>query len=273
MYSYAGTTALITGASKGIGEAYARQLASRGAGLVLVARSAGALEELAAQLRKAHGSQVVALAADLFDRNAPQSIADMLAERGVEIDLLINNAGMGAVGPFLTRPLGPNIDSVDLNINALMGLTHGIGARMLARGHGGIINVASVAGFQPMPFQASYGASKAFVLSFTEALAEELRGTGIRVLAVHPGPVATGFYDGTTATAHPAAVSPDRIAARSLDDFALGRTISFPGGWSDRGTAFASRLMSRRRVVRLSAKFSRNSGLDHVLDVPAAPGP
>lgn len=267
MHSFSGTTALITGASKGIGEAYAQQLASRGADLVLVARSAEALEQLASQLREAHGSHVVVIAADLFDRAAPQAIVDTLTEQGIEIDLLINNAGLGAVGPFLTRPLGPNIDSVELNINALMALVHGIGPAMVERDRGGIINVSSVAGFQPMPFQASYGATKAFVLSFTEAVAEELRDSNVHVMAAHPGPVETGFFDATTAKMNSKAVSPERIAAKSLDDFARGRSISFPGKLSERGVAFASRLLSRKRVARLTGNFNRRSGRDNVSDV------
>ncbi|MER5440630.1 SDR family oxidoreductase [Streptomyces sp. NPDC002790] len=269
MHSYSGTTALITGASKGIGKAYAKQLASRGANLVLVARSTATLEALASELRADHGTHVTVLAADLFDREAPQTIADALTERHLDIDLLINNAGMGAVGPFLTRPYGPNVDSVDLNITALMGLAHVFGARMLERGRGGIINVASIAGFQPMPYQASYAATKAFVLSFTEALAEELRGSTVRVMAVHPGPVETGFFDGTTATLNARSVSPDRIAARSLDDFARGRTISFPGEVSDRAIAFVSRLLSRKRVARLTGNFNRRFGHHKVADLTA----
>lgn len=267
MHTFTGTTALITGASRGIGQSYAHQLASRGADLVLVARSAKELETLAVQLRGTHGAQVTVLSADLSDRAAPQAIADTLAEQGIEIDLLINNAGMSAIGPFLTRPLGPNLDSVDLNITALMGLAHSIGAGMLARDRGGIINVASLAAFQPMPFQASYGATKAFVLSFTEALTEELRDSSIRVMAVHPGPVETSFFDTTTATLDPKAISPERIAAKSLDDFARGRAISFPGARTDRGIALISRLLSRKRMARLSGNFNRKAGHDRVTDI------
>lgn len=272
MHSFTATTALITGASKGIGAAYAQELASRGADLVLVARSAQALEQLAAHLRKVHGSRVEVLVADLFDRAAPGAVMDTLVERGIEVDLLVNNAGMGAVGPFMTRPLDPSVDSVDLNVTALMGLVHALGAPMLERGRGGIVNVASLAAFQPMPFQASYSATKAFVLSFTEALAEELRGSGVRVMGVHPGPVETGFFDTTTATLSPKAVPPERIAAKSLEDFARGCQISFPGGLSDRGIAFASRFISRKRLVRLTGDFNRRAGHDRVddLDSPAA---
>lgn len=267
MHSFTGTTALITGASKGIGEAYAHQLAAQGAELILVARSADALDILAIRLRETYGVAVHAFPVDIFDRAAAGSIAETLAERGIEVDLLINNAGMSAVGPFLTRPLKPNIDSVDLHISNVMSLVHAIGGRMLERGGGGIINVALLAVFQPMPFQASYGGTKAFVLSFTEALAEELRGSEVRVMAVHPGPVATNFFDSTTATLDSKAVPPHRIAELSLKDFADGRSISFPGSPSDRGIAFLSRLLPRKRVARLSASFNREAGHDRVTDL------
>ncbi|MFF4053875.1 SDR family NAD(P)-dependent oxidoreductase [Streptomyces chartreusis] len=106
--------------------------------------------------------------------------------------------------------------------------------------------------------------SKAFVLSFTEALAEELRDTDLRVMAVHPGPVKTGFFDGTTADVNPKAVTPEHIAAKSLDDFARGRMISFPGGFSDRATTYVSRFLTRKRVVHLSGNFNRKASLDKV---------
>lgn len=267
MRSYSGVTALVTGASRGIGEAFAHELATRGAGLVLVARSPEALGELAGRIRADHDVRVDTVAVDLTRRGGVDEVAAAVGELGLLVDLLVNNAGMGAVGPFLTRPLAPNVASVDLNVTALMTLTHHFGAQMLERDGGGIINVASVAGFQPLPYQASYGATKAFVLSFTEALAEELRGTGVRVMASHPGPVETGFFEGTTAVLDPHAVSPERIATRTLDDFARGRSISFPGAGSDRVLAAASRFLPRTTVARLSGTFNRRSGHDQVCDL------
>lgn len=260
MDSYAGVTALVTGASKGIGEEMARDLARRGASLVLVARSEQPLRALAEQLRRDQGVQVEVIVADLSERDAAAEIVSRVDELDVKVDLLVNNAGIGAVGPFLSRPFEPNLRSVDVNVISLMELVHRLGARMLERGQGGIINVASVAAFQPMPFQASYGASKAFVLSFTEAVAEEVRGTGLRVMAVHPGPTATSFFDHTTASIDPSAVSAAKVAAKALDDFARGRSISFPGRRSDRFVASASRVLSRTRAARLSGNYNRRSG-------------
>ncbi|GAB3255528.1 SDR family NAD(P)-dependent oxidoreductase [Kineosporia babensis] len=264
---FSGKTVLITGASKGVGEQFAHNLAAQGANLVLVARSARALEDLAARLGAPGRGQFHVVPADLADPQAPQAIASELLQRGVEIDLLINNAGMGAVGPFLTRPLKPTLQSVDLNVTALLGMIHEFGPRMLERGQGGIINVGSMAGFQPLPYQASYSGTKAFVLTFTEALAEELRGSGIRVMAAHPGPVQTGFFDSTDAAINSKAVSPEDIAARILRDYARGRQASYPGRPSDRLNPFLTRIFPRTVIARLAGDFNRQAGYEHVTDV------
>lgn len=272
MHDYTNTTAVVTGASKGLGEAYARELASRGAHLVLVARSADALHALAGQIRTAHSVRVDVIAADLSDRRSPQAVADAVQELDLDVDLLVNNAGTGSVGPFLGRPLEPNLRSVEVNVNALIGLAHLLGTRMVERGSGGIVNVASTAAFQPMPYQASYAATKAFVLSFTEALAEEVRSSGVRVMAVHPGPTDTGFFDGTTASMDPKATdTPAAVAARTLDDFARGRSVSFPGRASNRAKTWASRLLPRATVAHLTGNLNRKAGFDDVRDLdPAA---
>lgn len=261
MDSYAGLTALVTGASKGLGEEFARDLARRGANLVLVARSEQPMRALAEHLRRDRGVHVEVIVADLSDRDAAAEIVRRVDKLDLKVDLLVNNAGIGAVGPFLSRPFERSLQSVDVNVNSLMGLVHRLGARMLDRGRGGIINIASVAAFQPMPFQASYGASKAFVLSFTEAVAEEVRGTGLRVMAAHPGPTATSFFEHTTSAIDPNAVSPAKVAAKALDDFARGKSISFPGRRSDWFIASASRVLSRTRAARLSGNYNRRS--DH----------
>ncbi|MET2716826.1 SDR family oxidoreductase [Streptomyces harbinensis] len=272
MYGFPDITAVVTGASKGLGEAYARELASRGAHLVLVARSADALHALAGELRQTHAVRVEVIAADLSERQSPPMIADTVAGLGLEVDLLVNNAGTGAVGPFLGRPLLPNLRSVEVNIAALIGLTHLLGAGMVERGRGGIINVASTAAFQPMPYQASYAATKAFVLSFTEALAEEVRGTGVRVMAAHPGPTDTGFFDGTTASMDPRSTdSPAGVAAGTLDDFARGRSLSFPGRASHRAGTWVPRLLPRTAVARITGSLNRSAGFDAVSDL--GPGP
>ncbi|OWA11624.1 dehydrogenase [Streptomyces sp. CS113] len=272
MHAYTNTTALVTGASKGIGEAYARELASRGAHLILVARSADALHALADEIRTTHSVRVDVIAADLSDRQAPQRVVDAVDELGLDVDLLVNNAGMGAVGPFFSRPLTPNLRSVDVNVTALVGLVHLLGARMVERGRGGIVNIASTAAFQPMPYQASYAATKAFVLSFTEAVAEEVRGTGVRVMAAHPGATATGFFDRTTASMNPKFTDdPADVAARTLDDFARGRAVSFPGRASQRAGVWASRVLPRTTVTRLTGTLNRRLGFHQAGDLdPAA---
>jgi short-subunit dehydrogenase len=268
---YTGITALVTGASKGLGTAYALELARRGANLVLVARSAGALERLATRIREAHGVRVEVIAADLGDRTGPAHVAAELRARAIDVDLLLNNAGLGSVGPFLDRPFEQQALSVDVNITGLLALTHLLGQAMRARRRGGIINVASSAAFQPMPYQAGYAATKAFVLSFSEALAEELSGSGVRVMAAHPGPVDTGFFDGTTARMDARADTPEAVAAETLDDFASGKHASYPGRAGNRWKSWGARFLPRRRVTAITGRINRKAGFDRVSDV--LPGP
>src|SRR3954451_1667726 len=178
-------TALITGASSGIGEQFARQLAARGHDVVLVARRADRLERLAADLP----TQAHAVPCDLATDAAalPKRVADL----GVEVDLLVNNAGFGTSGPFLEHDPARDAMQVRLNCEAVVTLCHAFLPRMVDRRRGGVINVASSAGFQPIPYESVYAATKAFVISFTDALHTELRGTGVRAMAVNPGPVPT----------------------------------------------------------------------------------
>jgi short-subunit dehydrogenase len=272
VHSFAGTTALITGASKGIGRAYALELARRGADLVLVARTTAALDELSAEVRATYGVRTEIIGADLADATGPRSVAAAVAERGLRIDLLVNNAGTGSVGPFFERPFDQSSRSVALNVAGLMELTYLFGRDMVGRGAGGIINVGSTAAFQPLPYQASYGATKAFVLSFTEAVAEELRGTGVRVMAANPGATATGFFDGTSATMDPRVTdSPESVAARTLDDFARGRVVSYPGRAVNRLVSLVPRVMPRRVVTGTVAALNRRLGFDVVTDQPREP--
>ncbi|MBR8740781.1 SDR family oxidoreductase [Nocardiopsis sp. MG754419] len=271
-HGYRGVTALVTGASKGLGRAFAWDLAHRGAEVILLARSEGDLRALAADIGALRdGPDAEIIVADLAAPDGPDTVLGELRERGLTVDLLVNNAGSGSVGPFLERPLGPQLLSVGLNISGLLALTHALGADLVARGTGGIINVASTAAFQPVPYQAGYAATKAFVLSFTEALAEELRGTGVHVMAAHPGPVATGFFDGTSARIHPVADTPAVVAARTLDDYARRRPVSYPGRvltrTANRAMTWPARLLPRTTVARVSGAFNRTQGLHQVVDV------
>jgi uncharacterized protein len=272
MDEYRGRTALVTGATKGIGRAYAHELASRGADVILVARSEQALSRVAADIHAQHDTTTVTIPADLGTADGTDRLLNELVADGLQVDLLVNNAGMGSVGPFLGNPLARHHRSIDLNITGLTTLTYHVGRSMVARGAGGIINVASTAAFQPMPYQASYAATKAFVLSFTEALAEELRGTGVHVMAAHPGGTDTSFFDDTTASLHQALLdTPARIAADTLDDYARRRTASYPGRFTNRTSTTVSRFLPRTTVTKLTAALNRKLGLHESHDLTDVP--
>ncbi|HEV2707493.1 MAG TPA: SDR family oxidoreductase [Pyrinomonadaceae bacterium] len=187
------TSALVTGASGGIGEELARLLAADGHNLVLVARRRDKLESLAAELSQRHGIRARALAADLARTQAPQEIFAELRDAGEAIDVLINNAGFGSYGLFAETDARTELDLLQVNIVALTHLTKLFLPMMIARRRGRIMNVASTAAFQPGPLMAVYYASKAYVLSFSEALSNETEGTGVTVTALCPGPTETGF--------------------------------------------------------------------------------
>ena len=190
-----GHTTLITGASAGIGRELAKLAAQDKRDLVLVARRRDRLEALAAELRAGQGVTVTVIAADLGQPQAAQAIFAQVEAAGLELACLMNNAGFGTVGPFAETDRARQLEMIDVNIRALVELTHLCLPGMLARKQGQILNVASVAGFVPGPYMATYYASKAFVLSFTEALATELRGSGVTATASCPGPTATEFGD------------------------------------------------------------------------------
>jgi short-subunit dehydrogenase len=185
---------LITGASSGIGEAFARRLASEKHNLVLVARSGDKLRALCDELSAKHAIDCRSFAIDLLDFEADTALFDETEKNGLEIDWLINNAGFGSSGDFAKLDLERELEIIDLNISALVALTHHYLEKMRERKSGTIINVSSAAGFQPIPFMATYAASKAFVSSFSEAIAEENRPFGIKVLALCPGSTKTNFF-------------------------------------------------------------------------------
>lgn len=185
---------LITGASSGIGEEFARQLAAEKHDLVLVARSEKALHELCDELMLRHSIMAHYVVLDLTEPHAHEQLFAETERHGFEIDWLINNAGFGSYGDFVKLPLDHELRMVELNIRALVALTHKYLGPMRQRKGGKIINVSSAAGFQPIPFMATYAATKAFVNSFSEALAEECRPFGIQVLDLCPGSTKTNFF-------------------------------------------------------------------------------
>lgn len=186
-------TVLITGASAGLGEKFAELFAKDGFDLVLVARNQARLDELAARLAKTHTISAQVIAADLTDPAAPQSIYDTCKTRGLVIDHLVNNAGYGSQGDFLDQDLSKEAGMIEVNCTALVKLTHLFGREMKSRRFGRIMNIASTAGFQPGPYMATYFATKAFVVSFTEAFAHEMANSGVSVTAHCPGATATEF--------------------------------------------------------------------------------
>ena len=188
-------TALVTGASAGLGREYARLFAKDGHDLVLVARRRERLNELACELAAAHGTTCTVIVADLAAASAGQHIAEQVQAAGRSIDFLVNNAGFGRRGPFAQSDVRLQLEMIDVNMRALVELTRLFLPGMVERRQGRILNIASMAGFVPGPFMATYYASKAFVLSFTEALARELHGTGVTATASCPGPTATEFGD------------------------------------------------------------------------------
>ena len=186
-------TALITGASSGIGAAFARELAAYPTNLVLVARSEPKLRELAQQLEEQFSIQTHVIPQDLSLPGAGRAVCQAVTQQGLTVDCLINNAGFGDYGAFVDRQLQRQVEMIQLNITALVELTYLFLPAMQQRGEGTIINVSSLAGFQPLPYLSVYGATKSFILSFTEALWAENKNTGVRILALCPGPTATNF--------------------------------------------------------------------------------
>lgn len=219
-YTYSGT-ALITGASAGLGVAYAEELARKGMDLILVARSAGPMEDLATRLRAETGRTMTVLPADLTDRQARARLVSDIEERGLVVDMVVNNAGFGTKGDFAELDPDRIVREIELNCVALADLARQFLPGMLERHHGAIINIASTAGFQPWPTMSVYGATKAFVRSLSLAMWSETRGTGVRVLSVCPGATDTDWMAKTGAPDMlPNRRSPKQVVAstfRALD--------------------------------------------------------
>ncbi|PTL76288.1 SDR family oxidoreductase [Vitiosangium sp. GDMCC 1.1324] len=256
MYDFAEKTVMVTGGSMGIGAAFAQELARRRARLVLVARSAERLRTLAEDLTKTHGVRVDVVAEDLARPGAAKRVLEAVRAKGLVIDVLINNAGFGMYGPFEELPLETQREEIDLNIGALVELTH-VFLPDLERRQGGVIQVASTAAFQPVPFMAVYAASKAFVLSFSEALWAEYRERGVRVLALCPGATDTPFFARAgEAAAFGRKASAEDVVRVGLAAFDANRS-HVVHGFGNYFTALMSRWATREFTARLSAKLMR----------------
>jgi short-subunit dehydrogenase len=252
-------TVLVTGASSGIGLELARCFAADGSRVILVARNTSALETLAGELRRDCKIEAIVLTADLSLPETPGTIYSELKGRGIVVDVLVNNAGFGSHGLFSELPLQQQLQMIQVNVTALVELTGLFLPGMVERRLGGVLNVASVAGFVPGPGMAVYYATKAFVLSFTEALAGELAGTGVKVMALCPGPTETNF--GKIARVNGARLV--RVARMTAKEVAIqghralrgGREVAV-SGWKNRLLVLLVRLMPRQFVRRIVKKFN-----------------
>jgi short-subunit dehydrogenase len=244
-------TTLITGASSGIGAVFARKLAARGHNLLLVARSEDKLITLCNELGRIKSTHAQYVAMDLSEPDAPARLFEETQKRGLEIDFLINNAGFGSMGDFAKLDRGRELDMIDLNVRSLVELTQRFLVPMRERKRGSIINVASTAGFQPIPFMATYAATKAFVLSFTEALWEENRPHGVKVMALCPGVTDTNFFEASKMQRPPARVSqtPEAVVDAALRGLARGKS-SVISGWTNFFMVEAERLAPRSLTLR-----------------------
>ncbi len=259
MSEWRGKTALITGASYGIGEAFARRLAAEGAHVIITARSRDRLEALANELRSQPGVNVTVIAADLAQPSAPAEIFQATEGRGVAVDLLINNAGFGAVGDFADLPLDRQLEMIQVNVTALVALTHLFLQPMSERRAGAIIQLASTASFQGVPYMSIYAATKAFIMNFAEGLWAECRAYGVRVTALCPGPTATHFQAvaGTAPRRDPKKMqTPEEVVEVGLQALAANRSVAV-SGFSNKLMVNAQRLVPRRVTTQMAAKLFR----------------
>jgi short-subunit dehydrogenase len=249
-------TVLVTGASSGIGRELARQFAKHGHPLVIVAPVQSELDAVAAALRQEYGVTVQAIAKDLEHEDAAQEIFDELAEDDIQIDILVNDAGHGQRGNFWEVSLERHISVIRLNVEAVIRLSRLFLPSLVKRGRGRILNLASIAGFEPGPLMAVYHASKAFVLSWSEALATELKDTGVTVTALCPGPVDTDFFPKaemveTNAFQNAKVMSPQEVAEAGYDALMRGERVYVPGGMN-KAMVFSRRFMSESAQAKMN---------------------
>lgn len=257
-------TVLVTGASSGIGRELAHCFAADGATCVLLARTEEALHEVAGTLTTEYGADTHVLPADLSVPGAADTVAEQLQERGLTVDVLVNNAGVGARGAFTDLSAQRQVDMIQVNVAALTHLTRRVLPGMRERGRGGVLNVASTAGFQSGPYMSVYYATKAYVLSFSDGLAEEMAGTGVTVTCLAPGPTRTAFadradMDDARLMDLGATMTPAAVAAAGYDAFRAGRALEIPG-WPNKVGAFLTRVTPRVLARKVTAWL--NGGAD-----------
>jgi short-subunit dehydrogenase len=242
-----------------LGAEFARQLAPRGMHLVLVARRTALMQELAEELHTKHGTRCEIIEADLSDPLEPQRILNEISAKGIKIELLVNNAGFGVVGEVGQADVNRLLQLIRLNISALTELSYRVLPEMLERGHGAILNVASLSAFQPVAYMGVYAASKSFVLHFSEALHCELKDRGITVTAVCPGVTRTSFFDVAGAPGwlqKHSSLSVEYVVRKALNAMANRRQYIVPG-WKNFLLTILVRMAPRRRVVKESTRFFR----------------
>ncbi|MFN2578913.1 MAG: SDR family NAD(P)-dependent oxidoreductase [Pyrinomonadaceae bacterium] len=253
------STTLITGASSGIGEAFARKLAIEGHDLLLVARSEDKLIALCNELGRSQNIRAQYLAIDLSEHDAPARLLAETVKSNLEIDLLINNAGFGSMGDFASLDLELELKMIELNVRSLVELTHRFLPPMRERKRGSIMNVASTAAFQGVPFMATYAATKAFVLSFSEALWEENRAHGVTVMALCPGVTDTNFFEASRMQRPPARTSQtvDQVVDTALRALKRGKS-SVVSGWLNLLLVESERILPRSLVLRTAGAVLRS---------------
>ncbi|MCX7621703.1 MAG: SDR family oxidoreductase [Acidimicrobiales bacterium] len=251
---------IVTGASSGIGAEIARELARRGHGLVIIARRQGPLDDLATELTNSHSIRVEVIPADLTELDARRAIATTIAERGLRVSGLVNNAGFSTKGPVASSDPDREVSMIRTNVEAVAHLCSLFVPTLVERGAGAVLNVASTAAFQPLPGQAGYAASKAFVLSYTHALRGELRATGVSCTALCPGPVETGFAEAAGFTDDETKALPGfmwrsatEVARQGVDAMVKGRPVVIPGLPNKLG-AIGGYLAPRQLLVPILAR-------------------
>jgi len=252
-------TTLITGASAGIGAAFARKLAARGRNVLLVARSEDKLVALCNELGRLTSIRAQYLALDLQQPDAGVQLFEETKKRELEIDMLINNAGFGSMGDFARLDLDRELEMIQLNVRALVDLTHRFVGPMRERKRGTIINVASTASFQAVPYMATYAATKAFVLSFSEAIAEENRSHGIHVMALCPGVTETNFFEASKIDRPPMRTiqTAEEVVDAALRAMDRQKTVAI-SGWTNWLVVEAERFVPRSTVRKVAAKALRS---------------